>query len=143
MIIDYAIRPKYLPTERQVWLMSKEMEKDGLKPTMQILKAMEKGEIKYVAGKTKGDVGTLYKLCRDCLDYHTIDNFYGNKRCVLDVGYICKSCMAKRRRIKKFGTVSYISEVGMSSIINGNIGLNLQDESKENLLRRLTDNEST
>lgn len=136
MIVDYEISSRYLPTERQIWLMTKEMEKDGLRPTLQIMRAMEKGELKYVKG-------VMYKLCRDCLEYYPLDNFYQNKRYVLDTGYICKSCTARRRRIKKYGSVSYISEVGMSQSLTDDFCIALQEGSKEKLLRRLEDNEPT
>lgn len=136
MIIDYEINSRYLPTERQIWLMTKEMEKDGLKPTLQIMRAMEKGELKYVKG-------VMYKLCRDCLEYYPLDNFYPNKRYVLDTGYICKSCTARRRRIKKYGSVSYISEVGMSQSLTDDFCIALQEGSKEKLLRRLEESEPT
>lgn len=136
MIIDYEISSRYLPTERQIWLMTKEMEKNGLKPTLQIMRAMEKGELKYVKG-------VMYKLCRDCLEYYPLDNFYQNKRYVLDTGYICKSCTARRRRIKKYGSVSYISEVGMSQSLTDDFCIALQEGSKEKLLRRLEESEHT
>lgn len=139
MIIDYTIRSKYLPTERQVWLMSSEMEKDGLIPTLQIMKAMERGELKYVKGKD-GQKGTMYKLCRDCLDYYPLDSFYPNKRYVLDTGYICKDCTARRRRIKKYGRVSYMSEVGMCQSLTDDFCIALQEGSKEKLLKKVEEN---
>lgn len=135
MIIDYCINPKYLPTERQIYLMIKEMERNGLKPTMKVMRAMEKGELKYVKG-------VMYKLCRDCLEYYPLDNFYPNKRYVLDTGYICKSCTSRRRRIKKYGSVSYITEVGMSQSLSDDFSITLQEGSKEKLLRRLEEDES-
>lgn len=130
MIIDYKINSKHLPTERQVWLMSKEMEKNGEKPTMQVLKAMEKGELKYVNG-------VMYKLCRDCLEYLPLTDFYPNQRYVLDVGYICKKCTARRRRIKKYGSVSFISEVGMDETLTDDFTISVTEESKEKITRRL------
>lgn len=136
MIIDYSINSRYLPTERQIWLMTKEMERNGLKPTLQIMKAMERGELKYVKG-------VMYKLCRDCLEYYPLDKFYPNKRYVLDTGYICKECTARRRRIKKYGSVSYISEVGMSQSLSDDFTIALQEGSKEKLLRRLEESELT
>lgn len=136
MIIDYSINSRYLPTERQIWLMTKEMERNGLKPTLQVMKAMERGELKYVKG-------IMYKLCRDCLEYYPLDKFYPNKRYVLDTGYICKECTARRRRIKKYGSVSYISEVGMSQSLSDDFTIALQEGSKEKLLRRLEESELT
>lgn len=136
MIIDYSINSRYLPTERQIWLMTKEMERNGLKPTLQVMKAMERGELKYVKG-------VMYKLCRDCLEYYPLDKFYPNKRYVLDTGYICKECTARRRRIKKYGSVSYISEVGMSQSLSDDFTIALQEGSKEKLLRRLEESELT
>lgn len=142
MIIDYSIRSKYLPTERQIWLMSSEMMKDGLTPTMQVMRAMEKGELKYVKGKD-GEKGTMYKLCRDCLEYFPLEKFYPNKRYVLDTGYICKACTARRRRIKKYGCVSYMSEVGMGQSLNDDFCIALQEGSKEKLLKKVEESEST
>ena len=84
MIVDYELSAKYRPTDRAVWLMSKKMEEDGLEVNRSILRALETGEIKYVDH-------ILYKLCRGCLEYKPLEEFYTNKRFVMDRGYICKT----------------------------------------------------
>lgn len=129
MIIDYELSAKYRPTDRAVWLMSKKMEEDGLEVNRSILRALETGEIKYVDHM-------LYKLCRGCLEYKPLEEFYTNKRFVMDRGYICKSCSSIRRRIKKYGTVGHISEVGMNDKAEG-FTMNLSESTKEILKRRL------
>lgn len=129
MIVDYELSAKYRPTDRAVWLMSKKMEEDGLEVNRNILRALETGEIKYVDHM-------LYKLCRGCLEYKPLEEFYTNKRFVMDRGYICKSCSSIRRRIKKYGTVGHISEVGMNDKAEG-FTMNLSESTKEILKRRL------
>lgn len=129
MIVDYELSAKYRPTDRAVWLMSKKMEEDGLEVNRSILRALETGEIKYVDHM-------LYKLCRGCLEYKPLEEFYTNKRFVMDRGYICKSCSSMRRRIKKYGTVGHISEVGMNDKTEG-FTMNLSESTKEILKRRL------
>jgi hypothetical protein len=129
MIVDYELSAKYRPTDRAVWLMSKKMEEDGLEVNRSILRALETGEIKYVDH-------ILYKLCRGCLEYKPLEEFYTNKRFVMDRGYICKSCSSIRRRIKKYGTVGHISEVGMNDKAEG-FTMNLSESTKEILKRRL------
>jgi hypothetical protein len=129
MIVDYELSAKYRPTDRAVWLMSKKMEEDGLEVNRSILRALETGEIKYVDHM-------LYKLCRGCLEYKPLEEFYTNKRFVMDRGYICKSCSSIRRRIKKYGTVGHISEVGMNDKAEG-FTMNLSESTKEILKRRL------
>ena len=54
----------------------------------------------------------------------------------MDRGYICKSCSSIRRRIKKYGTVGHISEVGMNDKAEG-FTMNLSESTKEILKRRL------
>lgn len=135
MIIDYELSPKYLPTARQVWLMSKEMEKDGLEVNTQILKAMERGEVKYYNH-------TLYKLCRGCMSFFTLDHFTPNKRYVLGVNYLCKDCVSRRKRIRKYGQVSYITEVGMEYPLS-HVNINVTDETKNILIRRLNNEEES
>lgn len=132
MIVDYRLNQKYLPSQRQVWLMSKEMERDGKEVNIQILKAMESGEVKYVNG-------VLYKLCRHCLEYLPAEDFYPNKRYVMDIGYICKNCTSIRRRIKKYGAATYITEVGMEEKLNYDIKYDLDAKSKEILKRRFAE----
>ena len=129
MIVDYELSAKYRPTDRAVWLMSKKMEEDGLEVNRNILRALETGEIKYVDHM-------LYKLCRGCLEYKPLEEFYTNKRFVMGRGYICKSCSSIRRRIKKYGTVGHISEVGMNDKAEG-FTMNLSESTKEILKRRL------
>lgn len=129
MIVDYELSAKYRPTDRAVWLMGKKMEEDGLEVNRSILRALETGEIKYVDHM-------LYKLCRGCLEYKPLEEFYTNKRFVMDRGYICKSCSSIRRRIKKYGTVGHISEVGMNDKAEG-FTMNLSESTKEILKRRL------
>lgn len=129
MIVDYELSAKYRPTDRAVWLMSKKMEEDGLEVNRSILRALETGEIKYIDHM-------LYKLCRGCLEYKPLEEFYTNKRFVMDRGYICKSCSSIRRRIKKYGTVGHISEVGMNDKAEG-FTMNLSESTKEILKRRL------
>lgn len=129
MIVDYELSAKYRPTDRAVWLMSKKMEEDGLEVNRNILRALETGEIKYIDHM-------LYKLCRGCLEYKPLEEFYTNKRFVMDRGYICKSCSSIRRRIKKYGTVGHISEVGMNDKAEG-FTMNLSESTKEILKRRL------
>lgn len=129
MIVDYELSAKYRPADRAVWLMSKKMEEDGLEVNRSILRALETGEIKYVDHM-------LYKLCRGCLEYKPLEEFYTNKRFVMDRGYICKSCSSIRRRIKKYGTVGHISEVGMNDKAEG-FTMNLSESTKEILKRRL------
>lgn len=129
MIVDYELSARYRPTDRAVWLMSKKMEEDGVEINRSILRALESGELKYVDHK-------LYKLCRGCMEYKELDEFYTNKRFIMDRGYICKSCSAIRRRIKKYGTVGHISEVGMMDKAEG-FTMNLSESTKEILKRRL------
>lgn len=134
MIVDYVLSQKHRPTDRAVWLMSKKMEEAGIEVNKNTLRALESGEIKYVDS-------TLYKLCRGCLEYKPLEDFYTNKRFVMDRGYICKSCSSMRRRIKKYGTVGHISEVGMNDKAEG-FTMNLDDATKQILKRRLEDVET-
>lgn len=131
MIVDYELSPRFRPSDRAVWIMSKKMEEDGYDVNRSILRALETGEIKY-------DKHVLYKLCRHCMDYKPLDDFYVNKRFIMDRAYICKSCSAIRRRIKKYGTVGHISEVGMTDKAEG-FTMNLSDSTKTILKRRLED----
>lgn len=103
MIVDYKLHPKFLPSDRQIFLTSKKAEESGLVVTKAIMAGLDRGEVKYLDGK-------FYKLCRHCLDYKEVDAFYINSRYVLGVGYICKDCVATRRRIAKYGIVSYVTD---------------------------------
>lgn len=134
MIIDFNLSPRYLPSERAVWLMSKAAEKDGVKVDLNLMRAFERGEMKYVDH-------TMYKLCRHCMEYKTLDNFYTNKRYVGQKGYICKPCYNTRMRIKKYGTVGFISDSGMQSTSEG-FGMNLSENMREILKRRLIDEDN-
>jgi hypothetical protein len=127
MIVDYAISPEHLPSDRQVWLMSRNMEKDGLEVNLSIMRGLEKGEIRY-------EKGVLKKLCRHCFDYHEPSDFVKNTRYVLGVHYICKKCTNLRRRIKKYGTVSFVTEVGIESDPI-HFEANLKESTKEILKR--------
>lgn len=131
MIVDYVLALKHRPSEREVWLMSKSMEKDGFKVDLSVMRALESGEIKYHNHQ-------IYKLCRHCMDYLPLDEFYDNKRYVMDKSYVCKKCTAVRRRIKKYAEVGYISEVGMESESYG-FGMNLKESTKEIFRGRLLD----
>lgn len=135
MIVDYELSPKYRPTERAIWLMSKSAENDGVEVTRSMMKAFEKGELKYIDHQ-------LYKLCRHCMDYKPLDHFYASQRYIMGKGYICKDCLSIRRRIKKYGVVCHISDVGMQSE-STDFGLNLEDEMKEILKGRLEDGKQT
>lgn len=129
MITDYKINAKYLPSERDVWLMSRRAENDGFEVSRALLKAMESGEVKYVGGQ-------FYRLCRHCMDYLPLDEFHENKRYILEVNYICKRCVATRRRIKTYGVASYVSDVGMRDVPHS-ITFNLNEETKEVIKGRL------
>lgn len=131
MIVNYELIPKYLPTEKQVWLMASSMSKDGFEPTMQIMRAMEKGDLKYIKG-------VMYRLCRGCMAYYPLDHFHTNKRYVLEKNYLCKDCVARERRIKKYGKLSLISDVGTKGI-SDDLFVNLSNDTKEKLIRRLQD----
>ena len=123
MIIDYKLNKELLPSERDVWLMSRRAERDGHKITRSILNAMADGEVKYTKGQ-------FWRLCRDCMDYLPLEEFYSNKRYILEVGYICKKCTARRRRIKQYGTVSFISDSGMKSVPAG-VTIKMKNETKK------------
>lgn len=112
--------------------MSKKAEADGFTITRAILKAMDSGDIKYIEGK-------FFRLCRHCMDYLPLDEFYENKRYILNVNYICKKCVATRRRIKSYGVASYISDVGMKDTPNA-VTISVSDETKEIIRARLIDN---
>lgn len=130
IIVDYKLNSRYLPSEREVWLMSKKAEEDGFKITRAILKAMDSGDIKYVDGQ-------FYRLCRHCMDYLPLDEFYENKRYIMGVNYICKRCVATRRRIKNYGVANFITDVGMKEIPSG-LTINVCDETKEIIEARLS-----
>ncbi|MEG0151568.1 MAG: hypothetical protein RR744_00115 [Cellulosilyticaceae bacterium] len=132
MIIDYKLNSKSRPSEREVWLMSSRAQKDGHKVTMAMLRAMETGELKY-------SEGVFYKLCRHCVDYLPIDNFYTNKRYVMDAGYICKTCTATRRRIKAYAMPTYVTDSKMSEPVS-NIVLNIDNINKEIIIKKLVEN---
>ena len=129
MITDYRINAKHLPSERDVWLMSGRAESDGHKINLSLLNAMSSGEVKYIDGK-------FYRFCRHCVDYHPLEKFHENKRYVLNVNYICKDCVATRRRIKSYGVASYVTDVGMRDVPHG-INFNLNEETKKILKARL------
>lgn len=131
MIVDYSLLPKHRPSDRSVWLMGKKMEEDGWEVGRKVLRALESGEIKYVDH-------VLYKLCRHCMDYKPLDEFYTNKRFIMDKAYICKTCSATRRRIKKYAGVGHVSDVGMVEATNY-FTVNLKDKTREVLLNRLKD----
>ncbi|MGL5717157.1 MAG: hypothetical protein ACRCX2_29345 [Paraclostridium sp.] len=111
--------------------MSGRAERDGYVITKSIMNALERGEIKYIDGK-------FYRFCRSCVDYHELSEFYENKRYVLGIGYICKRCVAMRRRIKGYAVPSFITTVGMKDLPHG-ITLNLDEDTKRILLRRIKD----
>lgn len=111
--------------------MSRRAQDDGFKVTMSIMRAMETGEIKY-------HEGVFYKLCRHCMDYKPMTEFYSNKRYIMNVGYICKDCMVIRRRLKAYGVPSYISDVGMKDVPL-DVRVRLKPEAKEALERRLAE----
>lgn len=131
MLVDYRLNAKHLPSERDVWLMSRRVELDGHEISRPILNAMATGDIKYVDGK-------FYRLCRHCMDYLELDKFHENKRYVLDVNYVCKPCMAARRRIKLYGVASYVSDVGMKEPPHA-ITFHMTDENKKIITRRMED----
>lgn len=111
--------------------MSKRAEEDGHTITRAILKAMDSGDIKYVDGQ-------FYRLCRHCMEYLPLDEFYENKRYIMNVNYICKRCVATRRRIKAYGIASYISDVGMREVPHS-VTISVSDETKEILKARLSE----
>lgn len=129
MIIDYELTDKFLPSQREVWLMSKKAEEDGHEVTRAMLKAMDSGALKYIDGK-------FYRLCKHCLDYLPLEDFYENKRYVMNVNYICKRCVATRRRIKQYGVAGFISDVGMKQLPT-NVTFNVSDDTKKVLKERL------
>lgn len=129
MIVDYKLNARYLPSERDVWLMSRRAELDGHEISRALLKAMEAGEIKYVDGK-------FWRLCRHCMDYLPLPEFYENKRYILGAGYICKTCTSTRRRLKTYGVASFVSDTGMRDVPHA-ITFNLSDETRKILTARL------
>ena len=138
MLVDYKIADKFLPSEREVWLMSKRAERDGHDVSKAVLRAMESGEIKYING-------VFYRLCRHCMDYLEVDSFYENKRYVLNINYICKDCTATRRRIKKYGVAQFLSDTGMNPI-SESLSTRLEDDTKYVLMKKIggdNDNEYT
>lgn len=130
MIIDYKLNEKYLPSDREVWLMSKKAQKDGYKVDMALMRALSSGEIKYHEGK-------FYKICRCCMDYLPLEEFYSNKRYTMGVGYICKSCTKIRRRIRQYGVPTFISDVGMK-FTPVDLKMNVKEGTAEILKRRLS-----
>ncbi|MGL5099768.1 MAG: hypothetical protein ACRC6B_07050, partial [Fusobacteriaceae bacterium] len=92
MIVDYKLNSKHIPSERDVWLMSRRAELDGKVITLSLLKVMETGEVKYADG-------VFYRLCRHCMDYLPLESFYANKRYALGISYVCKPCTSTRKRI--------------------------------------------
>lgn len=135
MIIDYKINDKYKPSDRQVWLMSKNAQDDGCKLSLPIMRGLASGDLKYIDGK-------WYKLCRHCMDYLELSEFYPNSRYLMGTGYICKTCMATRRRIKQYGKPSYISDVGMNDVAEG-VSIHLNDINKRIIREGVKDNESS
>lgn len=123
MLVEYRLDDKFLPSERSVWLMSKRAKEDGHTLSLSIMRALENGSIKYMNGK-------FYKLCRHCVDYYELENFYPNKRYILGAGYICKTCVATKRRIKKYGTPSLVSDSGFSNSPKG-VSVNVRKETKK------------
>ncbi len=106
MLVEYKLSSKFRPSERQVWLMSRQAEEDGHVITRSIMNALDKGDIKYVKNK-------FYKLCKGCLNYEPIENFYASNRYILGVAYLCKKCTASRRRIRKYGVPHIVTDVGL------------------------------
>lgn len=135
MIIDYKLNSKSRPSEREVWLMSSRAQKDGHKITMAMLRAMETGELKYFEG-------VFYKLCRHCVDYLPIEDFYSNKRYVMDVGYICKKCTSTRRRIRNYAMPTYLTDAKMAEPLSSLV-LNVDEENREILIKKLVNDEHT
>lgn len=131
MIVDYKVRSYLLPTEREVWLQSGRAERDGYTITKAMLNGLESGELKYIDGQ-------FYRLCRHCMDYLPIEAFYENKRYVLGISYICKTCTATRRRIKAYGVASFITDTGMKEDPHG-VMINLNTNTKEIIKRRMND----
>jgi len=129
MIVDYELTDKYKPSDRQVWLMSKRAEECGYKVDAKMMRSMERGELKFYDGK-------FYKLCRHCLDYLELDKFYSNQRYVMGVGYICKDCSATRRRIKRYGVASFVSDTGIKQEMD-NVKLKLSEDNKKIIERKL------
>lgn len=109
--------------------MSGQAERDGHSISRGLLNAMESGEIKYVGHK-------FYRLCRHCMDYLEFEEFYENKRYIMDIGYLCKTCTATRRRLKSYAVASYVSDVGMKGVPHG-IKFSLDDETKKIIKARL------
>lgn len=130
MIIDYELADSYKPSDSQVWLMSKRAEKAGYTVDLSIMNAMASGDVRFVKGK-------WYKLCRHCMEFKELDDFYTNKRYVLGVTYVCKDCTAVRRRIKNTAKVKYISDSGMKQLPNG-VTIRLGDEAKEIVRKELS-----
>lgn len=133
MIVDYQLTDKCKPSDRQVWLMSKRAEECGYEVTVKMMRSMERGELKFYDGK-------FYKLCRHCLDYLELDKFYSNQRYVMDVGYICKSCSATRRRIKRYGVASFVSDTGIKQDMDG-LKCKLSKENTKIIERKLMEDE--
>lgn len=112
-----------MPSERKVWLMSKRACDDGHKINQKVMRAFESGELVYMDHQ-------FYKFCRGCGQYYTLDHFYSNKRYVMEVGYICKSCTATRRRLKKYCVASYITDTGMKDPMEG-VRLSISEENSK------------
>lgn len=130
MIVDYKLNSKHMPSTRDVWLMSRKAEDDGHVITKALIRAMDSGDIKY-------HDGVFYRLCRHCMDYLPIDQFHENKRYIMEVNYICKSCSATRRRIKQYATPHYVSDVGMFEEAS-NVSFYLKPGNKEVILERIS-----
>lgn len=103
MIVTYKLADKLKPTVRQVHIMSRNAEARGHTITHAMMRAMDNGDLKFVEGK-------WYKLCSHCLDYHELDKFYNNKRYVMGVATICKTCRLRMIRIRKYGQVDLVSD---------------------------------
>lgn len=131
MIIDYRVNAKFRPSKREVWLMSRKAEEAGFNVDTKMMKAMDCGDVKF-------HEGAFYKLCRHCMAYLPTEDFYANKRYVLEVGYVCKECVATRRRIKNYGVATFITDVGMKETPSG-VVFNVKEETANIIKARVGD----
>lgn len=134
MIVDYELADSLKPSDSQVWLMVKRAEKAGYTVDMTIINAMCSGDVRFVHGK-------WYKLCRACMEFKELDEFYGNKRYTLGVTYVCKDCTATRRRIKNTAKVRYVSDSGMKHNDISGATVKLSNDTKEIIKKELDKDE--
>ena len=123
MYMFYNLDPKQLPTEMQVWRMGKQMERAGYKVGPKIMNALASGDIRYSNGE-------VLRFCRGCVDYKPLEHFSSNQRYVFNVNYECNACVARRKRIQKYGEVRMISDSSCKLDIHQNAKVKLNEENK-------------